>query len=257
MQPREGCCDFHSARHHYGDVDKRRRAVGLERSASVPTRHAPRDGKNHRTNCGCSTKCTTMAAPGFSRSKDWSESAGRSGASVIRCFVTTDWGSDSLATGTSVFGRLAGSRSDRSRWRHGSPSGGFGFPGQRFVHLQGADPAATNRRETSACSSRGHRPRKLTPAQEAALEAYVRANSDMTLAAMRSWLETEHVIRVSSGAMWTIIRRLRLTLKKSRSGRASKNGRTWQSGGGSGARRSLTSIPMGLSSSMRPELPQR
>src|ERR1700755_2222992 len=43
--------------------------------------------------------------------------------------------------------------------------------------------------DTSASSVRGHRPRKLTPAQEAALAAHVGANSDMTLAAMQSWLE--------------------------------------------------------------------
>lgn len=111
--------------------------------------------------------------------------------------------------------------------------------------------------EASACSSRGHRPRKLTPAQEAALEAHILANSDLTLAALRSWLEAECGVRVSSGAMWTTIKRLGLTLKKSRSGPASKNGRTWQPGGGSGARRNPTSMPTGLCSSMRLELPQR
>jgi len=63
--------------------------------------------------------------------------------------------------------------------------------------------ALTRRRrtgETRASSVRGHRPRKLTPDQEAALAAHVGANSDMTLAAMQSWLEVEHGVRLSSGA---------------------------------------------------------
>src|SRR5262249_45380842 len=77
--------------------------------------------------------------------------------------------------------------------------------------------ALTRRRrtsETSASPVRGHRPRKLTPDQEAALAAHVGANSDMTLAAMQSWLEAEHGVRLSSGAVWTVIDRLGLTLKK-------------------------------------------
>src|SRR6516164_9164351 len=79
--------------------------------------------------------------------------------------------------------------------------------------------ALTRRRrtgETRASSVRGHRPRKLTPDQEAALTAHVGANSDMTLAAMQSWLEAEHGVRLSSGAVWTVIDRLGLTLKKRR-----------------------------------------
>jgi hypothetical protein len=42
--------------------------------------------------------------------------------------------------------------------------------------------------EVSASSRRGHRPRKLTPVQEAALAAHVAACADMTLAATQSWL---------------------------------------------------------------------
>jgi len=68
--------------------------------------------------------------------------------------------------------------------------------------------------EVCASSVRGHAPRKLTPAQEAALAAHVEANSDMTLAAMQAWLETEHGVQLSSGAMWTVIDRLGLSLKK-------------------------------------------
>jgi hypothetical protein len=80
------------------------------------------------------------------------------------------------------------------------------------------------------------------PDQEAALAAHVGANSDMTLAAMQSWLEVEHGVRLSNGAVWTVIDRLGLTLKKRRSGRASRTGRTWQPSGGSGAWRSASSM---------------
>jgi transposase len=55
--------------------------------------------------------------------------------------------------------------------------------------------------ETGASTVRGHRRRKLMPAQEAVLAAHVRANSDMTLAGMQSWLEAEHGVGLSSGAI--------------------------------------------------------
>jgi transposase len=42
--------------------------------------------------------------------------------------------------------------------------------------------------EVNASARRGHRPRKLTLAQEAALAAHVAAHPDLTLAAMQSWL---------------------------------------------------------------------
>ena len=77
--------------------------------------------------------------------------------------------------------------------------------------------AMIRRRRTgqiSASPVRGHRPRKLTGEQEAALASHVRAHSDMTLAAMQTWLEAEQGVRLSSGAMWTVIHRLGLTLKK-------------------------------------------
>src|ERR1041385_976823 len=42
--------------------------------------------------------------------------------------------------------------------------------------------------EVSASSRRGHRARKLTPAQETALAAHITAHPDLTLAALQSWL---------------------------------------------------------------------
>ena len=59
--------------------------------------------------------------------------------------------------------------------------------------------------ETSASSRRGHRPRKLTPAQEAALAAHITAEPDLTLAVLQTWLLDEHAVRLSNGAMWSAV----------------------------------------------------
>jgi transposase len=53
--------------------------------------------------------------------------------------------------------------------------------------------------EVSASTRRGHRPRKLTPAQEAALAAHIEAHPDLTLAALQTWLLAEHGVRLSTG----------------------------------------------------------
>lgn len=68
--------------------------------------------------------------------------------------------------------------------------------------------------EAEASPRRGHRPRKLTPAQETALAAHLTANPDLTLAALGTWLAAEHGVRLSSGALWTTVDRLGLTAKK-------------------------------------------
>jgi transposase len=80
------------------------------------------------------------------------------------------------------------------------------------VYLQGVDPAAANR--GGASRRRGHRPRKLTPDQEAALAAHIKAHPDLTLAALQTWLLAEHRVRLSNGAMWSTVDRLGLSFKK-------------------------------------------
>src|SRR3954467_2426556 len=55
--------------------------------------------------------------------------------------------------------------------------------------------------EVSASSRRGHRPRKLTLAQEAELAAHITAHPDLTLAVLQTWLLEEHAVRLSNGAM--------------------------------------------------------
>jgi transposase len=62
--------------------------------------------------------------------------------------------------------------------------------------------------EPSASSRRGHRPRKLTPEQQAALAAHLAAHPDTILAALQTWLAAEHAVRLSDGAMWSAVDRL-------------------------------------------------
>ena len=106
--------------------------------------------------------------------------------------------------------------------------------------------------EVGASTRRGHRPRKLSPAQEAALAAHIEAQPDLTLAALQAWLMAAHGVRLSNGAMWSAVARLGLSFKKRRSGRASRTARMSRPGAASGARRSPSSMPTSLSSSTRP-----
>jgi transposase len=77
--------------------------------------------------------------------------------------------------------------------------------------------ALIRRRRTGqviASPRRGHRPRKLSPAQETALAAHIEAHPDLMLAALQAWLLAEHGVRLSNGAMWSAVARLGLSLKK-------------------------------------------
>jgi len=62
--------------------------------------------------------------------------------------------------------------------------------------------------------NRGHRPRKLSAEQEMALAAHIAAHPDLTLAQLQDWLETEHDVRLSDGAIWAAVDRLGLSFKK-------------------------------------------
>src|SRR5437870_11562724 len=59
--------------------------------------------------------------------------------------------------------------------------------------------------EVSASSRRGHRPRRLTLAQEAALAAHITAQPDLTLAVLQTWLLEEHAVWPSNGAIWSAV----------------------------------------------------
>ena len=106
--------------------------------------------------------------------------------------------------------------------------------------------------EVSASSRRGHRPRKLTPAQEAALASHITAHPDLTLAALQTWLLAEHGVRLSNGAMWSAVDRLGLSFKKRPFAPPSRTARTSPPGDVSGARRNPSSMPTNSSSSTRP-----
>ena len=80
--------------------------------------------------------------------------------------------------------------------------------------------------EVSAGAQRGHRPRKLSLAQEAALSAHIAAHPDLTLAALQAWLVAEHGGLLSNGAIWSAVARLGLSYKKDAAGgRAGPPGR--------------------------------
>jgi len=106
--------------------------------------------------------------------------------------------------------------------------------------------------EVSASAPRGHRPRKLSLAQEAALSAHIAVHPDLTLATLQAWLLTEHGVPLSNGAIWSAVARLGLSYKKGRSGRPRKTARTARRGGGPGRRRAPSLIPTSSSLSTRP-----
>src|SRR4249920_675041 len=106
--------------------------------------------------------------------------------------------------------------------------------------------------EVSAGSRRGHRPRKLTPVQEAALAGHIETHPDLTLVALQAWLLAEHGVRLSNGAMWSAVARLGLSFKKRRSVRANRTARMSPPGAASGGRRSPSSMPTSWFSSTRP-----
>jgi transposase len=56
-------------------------------------------------------------------------------------------------------------------------------------------------------------------------ECYVGDHADATLEEIRAWLVAERGIEVSIGCLWNTLDRLRLPLKKSRSGRPSRTAR--------------------------------
>lgn len=79
--------------------------------------------------------------------------------------------------------------------------------------------------ETTARPLGGGPEPKLAPHFDA-LCARVAAVPDATLGELQAWLSAERGVRVSIGCLWTTLRRLELTLKKSRTTPPSRTGRT-------------------------------
>jgi transposase len=78
--------------------------------------------------------------------------------------------------------------------------------------------------ETTAGPQRSHTPRKLVSCH-AAICARWAERPDTTLEEYRAWLLAEHGIYASKGLIWITMRRLGLTLKKSRSAPPNRTGR--------------------------------
>jgi|SRR5208282_1720003 len=78
--------------------------------------------------------------------------------------------------------------------------------------------ALGRRRATGEATAReaGRGPAPKLTAYDAALRARVAEEPDVTLAELQSWLLSEHAMKVSVGCLWKQLRRLGLTLKKSR-----------------------------------------
>lgn len=63
-------------------------------------------------------------------------------------------------------------------------------------------------------ANRGHKPRALTPAQEAALKAHLAATPGVTLAQVQAWLLEAKGVRLGTTATWRAVRRLGFSFKK-------------------------------------------
>lgn len=68
--------------------------------------------------------------------------------------------------------------------------------------------------DSAPSPNRGHRPRKLTPAQEAALAARIAEEPDITLARLWDWLAAAHGVVMGSATLWYAVDRLGLSFKK-------------------------------------------
>ena len=79
--------------------------------------------------------------------------------------------------------------------------------------------------ETTARLGRAGRKPKLAPHDEA-IRARVAGYPDATLEELQGWLADECKITVSIGCLWNRLKFLKLALKKSRSERPSRTGRT-------------------------------
>jgi transposase len=96
------------------------------------------------------------------------------------------------------------------------------------VSVSYVSKALTRRRttgETTVRPGRGHKPPKLAPFYTA-IRAHVAERADTTIETLRAWLLATHQVSASVGLIWQTLKLLGLTLKKSRSGRPSRIGRT-------------------------------
>jgi transposase len=79
--------------------------------------------------------------------------------------------------------------------------------------------------ETTVRSRRGHKPPKLAPFY-AAIRGRIAERGDTTIEELRAWLLATHQVAASVGLVWSTLKLLGLTLKKSRCEPPSRIGRT-------------------------------
>lgn len=88
--------------------------------------------------------------------------------------------------------------------------------------------------ETAARPQRSQLGRKLA-AYDGAIAAAVKARPEITISELRARLLSEHGVSISHAGMWTTLDRLGLTVKKRRSGRPSRTGRSLRRSARTGA----------------------
>lgn len=76
--------------------------------------------------------------------------------------------------------------------------------------------------------TRGYRRPERVAGLEPLIVREVERRPSATLADLRAWLLSEHGVSLSTGTMWRAVRKLGLTLKKSRSAPPSRRARTSQ-----------------------------
>jgi transposase len=122
------------------------------------------------------------------------------------------------------------------------------------VSVSYVSKALSRRRDSGEITARpqcNHVLPKLVDLHEAIRIRIVSA-PDATLVELRAWLLKEHEISASDALLCKTLRKLNLTLKKSRSAPANKIGKTSPKPGPSGARNSLNLTPASWCSSTRP-----
>lgn len=97
--------------------------------------------------------------------------------------------------------------------------------------------ALIRRRTTGETSARllGRGPKPKLASHSEALCAKIAETPDATLAELRAWLLDERGVQVSEGCLWNQLKRLGLTLKKSRNTRPNRIAPMWPKRGKSGS----------------------
>ena len=88
--------------------------------------------------------------------------------------------------------------------------------------------------QTCALPQRNQVPPKLAGLYEA-IRDEVKAHPDATIAELRAWLQQRHGVSASVGVVAATLAKLKLTFKKSPSGRRSRTARTLRKRAGNGA----------------------